>query len=184
MRTPRFPSVALFCCLGLTALLAGCSGAPSQSVTQRPHVTPVPTLDAQSQAYVTLLRTYYLPVYSAGIPAAQCAMLVENTRKLADLLTCRPLFAAQLAAAQTLRTQLATASPPVRWQTQHTTLQQGLQEWIAFETDELAAIDAQDITRYFSVETRGGDGSDTLCQVITQLNAGPPPLSPQLSTFC
>jgi hypothetical protein len=143
--------------------------------------TPMPTLDPESQAYVTLLRTYYLPVVTAEPPTFECYNLLVNTRKLADLLACRGPMAAQLAAAQTLRTQLATATPPPRWQSQHTALQQAVQGFIGVQTDMLAAIDAQDITRFFSYETRVIDVLSSFCPIVTQLNAGPPPLSPALS---
>jgi hypothetical protein len=143
--------------------------------------TPTPTLDTESRAYVTLLRTYYLPVVTAQPPITQCYNLVANTRKLADLLACRGPIAAQLAAAQTLRTQLATAAPPARWQSQHAALQQAVQGFIGVQTDMLAAIDAQDITRFFSYQTRASDALSSFCPIVTQLNAGPPPLSPALS---
>jgi hypothetical protein len=144
-------------------------------------VTPTPTLDAESQAYVTLLRTYYTPLVTADQAEKLCYIQVETTRKLSDLLPCRSPFADMVAVEQTLRTQLATAVPPARWQAQHTALQQAVQGLLGVQSDELAAIDAQDIARFLSYNERQIDAFSAFCPIVTQLNTGPPPLSPAFS---
>jgi hypothetical protein len=143
--------------------------------------TPLPTLDAQTQAYVTVLNTYYRPLFTAGVAAKQCYVQFENTGKLTDLLACRDPIASELAAAQTLRTQLATATPPPRWQSLHTALQQAVQGLIDVNTVQLAAIDAQDGAHFLSPNGRLGDVLSAFCPIFAQLNAGPPPLSPAFS---
>jgi putative zinc finger protein len=144
---------------------------------------PVPTAtpDPASQAYITLLRTYYTPLVSTDLNLRNCYITVENTRKLQDMLACRPLWADQLLLVRTLRTQLATASPPAHWQTQHAALQQAIDGRIAVLTEQLAAIDAQDVTRFLNTTAAQNDNFASFCPIIAQLNAGPPPLSPQLS---
>lgn len=152
--------------------------APTQPVTPRPTATA--TLDPQSQAYVTLLNTYYRPMAAADLPAAQCYVQTMNTGNLQDLLACRAPIANELALAQALRAQLATANPPARWQSQHTALRQAVQGLIDVETAQLAAIDAHDINRFLN-NPQLGAVLGAFCPIVAQLNAGPPPLSPKLS---
>jgi hypothetical protein len=166
----------------LTTTLFAHFRSPTQPVSPRP--TPTPALDAQSQAYITLLRTYYLPFADADDVAANCWWQVKATA-IADrehvLATCRSPEAAELALAQTLHTQLAAAAPPARWQAPHSALQQAVDGMIALLTGLVAAIDAQDVSRY--VDAQGLSGAANLfCAPIVQLNAGPPPLSPKLYT--
>jgi hypothetical protein len=156
--------------------------APTQPVTPHPTPTATPALDPQSQAYVTLLRTYYLPFADADDASVNCwgavkAAAQANQEQL--LATCRSPEAAELALGQTLHTQLAAAAPPARWQAAHATLQQAVDGLLALATQSLAAIDAQDVSRYLDVFT---SIENQFCAPIAQLNAGPPPLSPKLYT--
>jgi hypothetical protein len=164
----------------LAATLFAHFRSPTQPVTPRP--TPTPALDAQSQAYVTLLRTYYLPFADADDVGVNCwgkvkAAAKSNQEQL--MATCRSPEAAELALGQTLHAQLAAAAPPTRWQAAHAALQQAVDGLRALVTEEVAAIDAQDVGRYLDVFT---SLESQFCAPIAQLNAGPPPLSPKLYT--
>jgi hypothetical protein len=154
--------------------------APTQPVTPHPTPTATPALDPQSQAYVTLLRTYYIPMADANDPAKVCWSAVIVSKQVQYMAPCRPPTAAMLALAQTLRTQLAAAAPPARWQTQHVALQQAVDGQIALLTEELAAIDAQDLTRFLNTQDLVLHTLGLFCTPIAQLNAGPPELSPKL----
>jgi putative zinc finger protein len=170
----------------LAATLFAHFRAPTQPVTPRPTATPA--LDSASQAYIDLLHTYYLPMANANDAVSSCFDTVYSSHSLQDLAACRSPVTNELATAQTLRSQLATATPPTRWQTQHVALQQAVQSAIAFLTEELAAIDTQDLTRYLNTQSLAYAAFGTFCEPIAQLNAGPPPLTPLLrrpdATIC
>jgi hypothetical protein len=165
----------------LAAALFARFRSPTQPVTPRPTPTATPALDPQSQAYVTLLRTYYLPVVSANHLVADCFTNAEGTRRLQDVIDCRSPVAEELARAQTARIQLATASPPARWQSQHTALLRAIDGLIALLTEQETAIDAQDVTRFLNTGALVIDRLQAFCPIVSQLNAGPPPLSPRIS---
>ncbi len=163
-----------------SALLAGCGVA--QTGATQPAATPTPTLDPATQPYLNVLRTYYVPIADATGQVLQCLGPVNNApaAQLAQMLQgCRPLFAAQLTAVLTARTQLA-AAPPARWQAQHTALKQAVQAFVDLITEQLAAIDAHDVARFKNAIPLAVQAASMFCAPIQQLNAGPPPLSPSL----
>ncbi|HEV2239266.1 MAG TPA: hypothetical protein VGR57_21600 [Ktedonobacterales bacterium] len=156
--------------------------------------TPTPTLDPQSQAYVTMLRTYYVPLADAYQPAFDCyenliAPLGGNVPIMTPsvvehapssvLDACRAPVQAELAAAQALNAHLASAAPPSRWQSQHAALRQSTQAIISFASKELQGITTHSVALYLS-PGNGIEEAVLFCTPIQQINAGPPRLSPQL----
>src|SRR5215469_11285357 len=93
-------AAAATCCVGLIALLAGCGSAQTAAAAAK-----VPALDAATQAYLGVLRTYYVPLVTANSPARMCLRdtgLAQQGMQAQQMATCHPLYAAELAAAQTL----------------------------------------------------------------------------------
>lgn len=156
-----------------------------------PKPTPSPTLDATAQAYITLLRTYYVPMAYANPAARDCISAVESAHAAQQatlMATCRAPMAAQLALAQVLLAHLTKATPPARWRTQHLALLQAVQAIIALLTEQVSAIDAHDVTRFLNTIDLATAALALFCAPLDQLDLGPPQLSPYLlppdSTKC
>jgi hypothetical protein len=169
------------------AFLVSCGAAPTGATN--PAATP--TLDPTAQAYVSMLRTYYVPTADANTASLNCFLAVQQAsvgQQAQAMADCRSPFAAQLADARTLLTQLAAATPPVRWQTQHVALQQAVHGLITLLTEQLAAVNAGDVTRLMGAKSLAITSLPLFCAPIAQLNAGPPPLAPPLHapdpSFC
>jgi putative zinc finger protein len=137
-----------------------------------------PTLDPQSQAYVSVLRNYYQPVFVATSLDTDC----QNTygaaapsRKLAALLNCRATAAAAVTSAQALSDHLASASPPARWQTADAALKQAAAATVAVYNQRVAAIDAHDTAQFDALGPQTASVLAQYCGPIAQINADLPP---------
>jgi hypothetical protein len=148
-----------------------------------------PALDAASQDYVGVLRTYYAPMAVDNVPAKSCLDTVGNTLPdelgAAQLMpTCRPLVAAELTAARTFVAQLATTTPPARWRTQDVELRQATLGLIPILTAWLGMIDARDTSQIAPLEDRTSPALSLFFDPITRINSdlhvGPPPLTAPL----
>lgn len=141
-----------------------------------------PPLDAQSQAYVAVLRANYLPLLdAAGTEGRQCVTAFDKKpagdrqQAMAD---CRPLEVTALTASQTLLAQLQAASAPTRWQSADAQLKVWAQVQIDYYAARIQAIDAHDLAAFKQlgdVGMGGGTGSSvSICQAIQQINADLP----------
>jgi hypothetical protein len=148
-----------------------------------------PALDPASQAYVSMLRTYYAPI-AVDNPSVETCLgnagnMLPNEVQAAQLMpTCRPLVAAQLTAASTFAAQLASTTPPARWRTQDAELRQATQGLIPILTAWLRAIDARDTGQFVPLWDRSSPALGLFQAPIAQINAdihvGPSPLPPPL----
>jgi hypothetical protein len=181
---------AVACSMCLAFLLVGCnSGSPGAT---KPAATPSPTVDAMTQAYVDLLHKYYVPFATAHDKDEACIITVYRAsfaNPARDLLVrkmgaCRDPLTASLAGAQVLQIQLAGATPPARWQTQHAALQKGAQGYSKFGAALLHDIDTNDVEDFLSaVDQIRKDVGTSFCDPVNQINAGPPPVIPPLPVF-
>jgi hypothetical protein len=168
----------------LIALLAGAlfrfHGAPSAG--SKEVVIPTPTLDPTSEAYVSVLRTYYPPFIAAEEQEfEQCALPITHFSPPEVLAPCRPVELAAITAAQTLVDHLVATPPPARWQAQDAALKQALRAAIAYNTERIHDIDAKAVVPFYLTRTDGGAAGSLLCTTILQIDRGPPPLSPGFS---
>lgn len=175
-------TVTIVCCLAFAALLAGCASA--RSGTTLSAATPTPSADPATQAYVSLLRHYYVPMANANGSAKNCFIRVEQTLarlQAGQMAHCQTPMAAELTAAQTLRAQLAETAPPAQWQAQHAALKSAVQALINLTTEQVQAIDAGDVNRFLNTGMPvAGAVMTQFCDPIAQIDAGPPPLTPIL----
>src|SRR5262249_39985119 len=127
-----------------------------------------------TQAYLTLLQTYYVPwVQDWGQERGQCALGflgLAPADQIQQLPACRPLLTPELAAGKTLLAQLATAQPPTRWQAQPAALTQALQAADGYDTQRLHAIDAQSVSQYLTLANRAPEVALRFCQPISAFN--------------
>ena len=148
--TSRLAIAAILLIALLTSILLALQGGLWR--TAAPHPTPTASLDAQTQAYVNVLQTDYLPFSQAAsdedhqchgpvnaAPVAQQPALIQ---------ACRPLEVSALRTAQTLLARLQVTSPPPRWRTADSELKQAIQGYIAFYTERINAINAHDVNRF------------------------------------
>jgi hypothetical protein len=174
MRTRRFITVIL-CGIGLIGALAGCGASQTAP------------LDATTQAYVGMLRAYYVPLVNANSPARACLRDTGNAQQAAQaqmMAGCRALFATELTCAQTFATQIAEGTAPASLQSADGMLRQAALKLATLLTRQVADVDAQDVAAFIASED---DASQVLYlflapiqQVNTDIHAGPPPLTPPL----
>lgn len=142
-----------------------------------PTPTPTPTLDPQTRAYVTLLHTYYQPVFVATTQDTACEAAYGSaalSAKASALQACRATSAAVASAAQTLADQLQTAEPPARWQTANDGLKAAVQATVRLYTARVAAIDAQSISQFDALIPQTHAVLGQYCGPIALINAGLP----------
>lgn len=173
-----FPAVAAVLLIALlAALLGGRRGIVG------PAAVPTPTLDAASQAYVSMLRRYYVPMVTATDPAQGCVGDVGYSQPAVRaqlMVTCRAPIETQLAAARTFSAQLAIANPPVRWRAQDAILKHATTNLIDVLTTQIAAIDARNLAQFLETADPGSQSLKLFFNPIDQINrdlhVGPPPL--------
>lgn len=171
----RTVAVAL-CCSALAGLLAGCGSAAA--------ATPTPTVDPVTQAYLSVLHTYYVPFAAAESENYRRCLegftVATTTQRPKVMAQCRPVEIAASDAGQAVLTNLGTVVPPPRWQRANGELTQGIQALIAYHNASVHAIDADSVAQ-FEVAAHLSDPAFSLfCDPIAQLNEGPPKLSPTL----
>lgn len=172
--------------LALAVLLVSCgsaAAATTPTTTPTRAVTPTATIEPAAQAYLSLLRTYYVPMATANADSRACYLSVRaaiTAQQSSQMATCKTPMSAELAAAQTLFIQLGKATPPARWQAQHAALLQAVPGVVALTTTQLKAIEANDVTGFLSTNHQAHDALLLFCDPIAQINAGPPPVSPLL----
>src|SRR5262249_43805872 len=164
---------------GLAALLGGRAAPPSgAAATTAPLATPTAAVDAATQAYLTLLHSYYDPWVQDHITQrTQCGPRFNGlpaTTQQQQLPDCRPILVAELAAGKTLIAQLATAHPPARWQAAHDDLKHAMQGVDAWDGQRLQAIDAGDVSRFVNLTDGVPQVLAPFCGPIRTINAGPP----------
>jgi hypothetical protein len=155
-------------------LLVGCAVPASGARTP----TPTATLDATTQAYLAMLRTYFVPWARDWIaeryPPFDCGywfISLPATQQTQQLPACRPPLVTEIAAGKTLIAQLALARPPARGQAVHAALEQGMQAVKAYDAQRLHAIDAHRVSQYVSVIRYGGPEVGVLfCTPISAIN--------------
>jgi hypothetical protein len=157
------------------------SNYATASVIKR--TTSPAALDPASQAYVDLLRAYYVPLEAAYPPAFQCYLDVTGSQTAVDITICQAPIQAELAAAQALSIHLASATPPAQWQTVHATLRQDTQLIITVLTERLQAISANSLTQLLAASPPSGSKETVMCDPIARINEGLPALSPPLPSF-
>jgi hypothetical protein len=132
-----------------------------------------PPLDPTTQAYLSLLDRYYIPwvldyrqqsILCGPAFAAQPAALQSQ-----HLPECRPILVPELAAGETLSTQLAMAHAPTSWQTAHAALRQAMEDADAYDTQRLQAIDAHNVTLYGDVSAHTPE--ESFCMPVNTFNA-------------
>lgn len=165
--------------VGVLLLLTGCATPASDATaTTAPAATPTATVDVPSQAYLTLLHTYYLPwVLAHHQQRDTCGPdfnALPASDKAKQLPACRPLLVTEIAAGMTLIAQLASAQPPARWQTAHEGLKQAMQGAAAWDGQRLAAIDAHDVPHFVALSYGAPQVLTVFCEPIRTINAGPP----------
>jgi hypothetical protein len=141
------------------------------------------TLDRTSQAYVDLLRAYYVPLAQANATAQFCVGSTGNTLPAADRLgvmqTCRTPLTGELLAARNLSDQLAQATPPTRWREPHAALRRATEQLIPVLVTQLAAIDAQNVAQFLGTEDPASAAivvfQEPINQINAQIHASPPP---------
>jgi hypothetical protein len=142
--------------------------------------TPTATPDPASQAYVDLLRAYYVPLAEAYTPALTCVQNALSSQNASDMAACQAPVQTEQAAAQSLSAHLASATPPPRWQRQHDTLTAATQGIITMTTNQLQAIEARSQALLLASFNSALDVGAVFCDPVAQINAGPPRLSPPL----
>jgi hypothetical protein len=153
-------------------------------------VAATPTLDAATQAYVGDLRTYFVPLVTTNSSARMCLRDVGNAAQDARagmMATCRPLFAAELGAAQSFSTQIAAAAAPAALRSEDATLKLAAPQLVTLLTAQLGDIDAHDVARFIASEDAATPILYSFLAPIQQINlaihAGPPPLTSPLPTL-
>jgi hypothetical protein len=174
-----FEALAAVLVIALIATLLASHRLPGPA-TAPTKASPTATQDPLSQAYVDLLREYYVPLAEANTPALTCALNVLPSQSASDLAACQSPIQTEQAAAQVLSAHLASATPPPRWQTQHTTLTVATQGIVTWTTTQLQAIEAQNVARFVGNSSPVLDEGTAFCDPIAQINAGPPRVSPPL----
>jgi hypothetical protein len=176
----KYGGVALVAMLAV-ALLAGPFYARAGRGAGSPSAGPAP--DPVSGAYLSTLRTYYVPMVTASGPAKGClnvVALAQPEMRAHLMATCRPLVAAGLAAARACAARLATARVPQPWRAQGAALDQATLALGALLTAQLRDIDAHDVSRFVDTEDWTTSTLDLFLEPIAQINsqidAGPPPL--------
>jgi hypothetical protein len=142
-----------------------------------------PRLDAASQAYLTMLRTYYAPLVDANITAQACvrAVAMSTPDGRPQLIpTCRAPLATELAAARTFSAQLDLATAPTRWQAQHAALKRETSDLISVLATQVVATDAGNIAQLLETIDPASQAlkpfRDSITQINIQIHAGQPPL--------
>jgi hypothetical protein len=163
--------------------LASCGTA--QAGTTTPAATPTLTLDPTTQAYVSVLRTYYVPFSKSGgqeIYWCEERYAVDSkSQRPQDMVTCQPMELSARDDAQAALTHLGATPPPARWQQADTELKQALQLMIPYYTARISAIDANSTTQFEAAYTDlANQPSPMFCDAIRQLNAPPSPFAPPL----
>jgi hypothetical protein len=135
-----------------------------------------PTLDAQAQAYVAVLRAYYPPMLDAlGTEKLQCISGYDGAPaadKKAHMIGCRQVEEAVVSASQTLLDQLMASTPPPRWQGADTLLKHWASSLINAFNDRIQAIEAYDMTRFSHlVDSEIDPALNQSCAPIQQINA-------------
>lgn len=135
-----------------------------------------PTLDAQAQAYVAVLRANYLPALDAlGTENLQCIAGYDSAPagdKKAHMDACWQVEKAVVTASQTLLDQLMASTPPPRWQSADTLLKHWASALINAYSDRIQAIGAKDMTRFSHlVDTEIYPALNQSCAPIQQINA-------------
>jgi hypothetical protein len=168
--------IALLATLLASHRLAGQATAPTH-----PPLTLTATQDPTSQAYVDLLRVYYVPLAQAYTPALTCVLNALALQTISDMVACRAPVQTEQAAAQALSAHLANATPPARWQMQHAALRAATQGLITWSTQELQAIEARSLALFAANYSSSIDVGAAFCDPINHINAGPPRVSPPLT---
>lgn len=138
---------------------------------------PTPTLDPQTRAYVTVLHTYYQPLFVAAAQDTVCEAAYSGaaaSTKESALQSCRATSASVVSTAQTLADQLQTAYPPARWQTAHDDLKAAAQATINIFTARVAAIDAHNTSQFDEMIPQTHAVLGQYCGPIALINAGLP----------
>jgi hypothetical protein len=159
-RSPRrrmLTAVGALAAVLVVALVAASLFAHVGSRPPGPAAKPTPTLDPTTQAYLTVLQTYYVPWAQDHLQEglqSKCGLAFTSlppAQQTQQLPTCRPLLVPEIAAGKTLLAHLATAQPPTRWHAAHAALDQAMQAADAWNAQRLQAIDAQNVSQYVSV---------------------------------
>jgi hypothetical protein len=113
--------------------------------------------------------------------------LAQQGMQAQQMATCHPLYAAELAAAQTFAFQIAAATPPAAWQAEDSTFKQAAPSLVTLLTAQMADIDAHNVTRFVASEDAATPVLYRFLSPIQQINAdihaGPPPLPQPLPTL-
>lgn len=136
-----------------------------------------PALDAQSQAYVAVVRSNYLPLLDAiGAESRQCVTAFDGTPasdKPQAMADCRPLEVTAQTSAQTLLDHLQAAPAPPRWKSADEQLKAWAQGDVTFYTERIQVIDAHDVARFKTLGDQGTNDQSE-CSAIEQINADLP----------
>ncbi|HEY7342274.1 MAG TPA: hypothetical protein VH591_15460 [Ktedonobacterales bacterium] len=176
--THRLAAAIVF--VSLLVMLLGCgSGASAGSSRPKaPAATPTATIEPVTQAYLTVLRQYYMPFLGdetleknrCGIPALFGSLAVVKSL----MSFCGQFESKALASAQTLLDHLKTVTPPTQWKTADEKLKQAIQVTITFHAKKLQAINTQNAAQYKEVNGTGPVMAGLYCDPIGQINAGLP----------
>jgi hypothetical protein len=159
---------------GLLTACAGGSGPSTPSTSQ----APTATISPDTQAYLSLLQTYYMPWERDHFQQqSQCGPGFDQAPPVAQALRlpdCRPVLVSELAAGKTLISQLTTAHPPASWQTAHAALRQAMQVVDTYDTQRLHAIEASNVSQFVALSNGAPQVLALFCGPIHLINVGPP----------
>jgi hypothetical protein len=152
-----------------------------------------PRLDVASQAYLTMLHTYYDPLVPANHTAQDCVHTSatwdpsQTAERFQLMLTCRPPLVTELTAAQIFTAKLATAVPPARWRAEHAMLGTAMADLFTVLNSQIAAIDARSLAQFVGTLDQAASlrhmFETPIAQINLQIHAGPPPLPPPLTAL-
>jgi hypothetical protein len=131
-------------------------------------------LEPVSRAYLSMLRTSYVPLVNANEPAKGClnvVALAQPAMRAQLMATCRPLMAAELAAARTLAKHLAKSRPPAHWQAQAAALTQATLALISLLTAQIEDIDANNVAQFVNTVDWATSTLVLFLDPITQINS-------------
>lgn len=148
----------------LAASLFAYLGSRGLAPASKPTATP--GLDAQSQAYLAMLRTYYAPVGADYGKVLNCTNVYTGESATQFLQQCQPDQTTLGADAQALGTHL-TVTPPARWQGADTAFKHFVPQVVPLASRGTTATSASGL---FSIEGQEETVAAPVCDAVNQIN--------------
>lgn len=168
----------MFACATLVAL-AGC-GASGSATSAATGPTPSPTLDAQTQGYLTALHTDYqlgllhderAEMNTCGVPVGWPSGTDTDAAKQTVMQQdCLPTFTDIKTHAQALFEHLSAMTAPARFQTPDAGFKQAAQATATYANQVLAAIKANNVSQFEALWPGFDTAFGMFCGPIAQID--------------